>query len=176
MHRTSLLLLLSLLLVQIFAQEDNSGDDDGEPAQPPFKVDVEVLSPTTARLSWGGDPTDGNEAVRHRILCTAQPDGPSLEAAASGQTVDIDTFLPGREYICEVHPIWDEIVEGMEVIAANPGVSNKFLMPEQAEETEKTNEEEPKEEGEEREQETSPRTEGLRICFFIFKHGLLFDA
>lgn len=93
-----------------------------------FDVNTEVLSPTRARISWFGiGDEEGVSASRYRVLCTS-PDSHAVEAITKEQSVEIDTFTPGRTYTCEVHPVWYNLVEGMEVLSANPAISEPFEM------------------------------------------------
>lgn len=93
-----------------------------------FQITTEIISPTRVRLSWeSGSEVEGNKASRFRVLCSS-PDSAPIEAIATTTVVEMDTFTPGVEYTCEVHPVWDDLFEGMEVISANPGISQPFVM------------------------------------------------
>ncbi|VDK34550.1 unnamed protein product [Taenia asiatica] len=93
-----------------------------------FQITTEVISPTRVRLSWeSGSEVEGTKASRFRILCSS-PDSAPVEAIATTTMVEMDTFTPGMEYTCEVHPVWDNLFEGIEVTSANPGISQPFVM------------------------------------------------
>ncbi|EUB57928.1 hypothetical protein EGR_07198 [Echinococcus granulosus] len=113
-----------------------------------FQIKTEIISPTRVRLSWEGvGEVEGGRASRFRVLCSSPGSAP-VEAVTTAKRIEMDTFTPGAEYTCEVHPVWDNLFEGIEVISANPGTSQPFVMdfkePEVS--TEKVRNEEEKEE------------------------------
>lgn len=101
-------------------------------ATTPFKVDVDVISSNTVRLSWEGDGGLGGDvkATRFRVFCCSQSGVEPIEASTYEHSLEVDHFVPGNEYSCEVHPIFEGIAEGLAVSAAQPGRSNKFTMTE----------------------------------------------
>lgn len=95
-------------------------------SEEPFAVQTKVIGPGQVRLSWEDMiDKDGNVPVKYRVLCTAR-DSSTVEAVSTGKTIEMDTFKEGLTYSCEVHPIYDDLVEGMEVVSANPGTSAPF--------------------------------------------------
>nr|CDS30311.2 Fibronectin type III [Hymenolepis microstoma] len=93
-----------------------------------FEVKTDLIGPDRVRLTWEDDPeTDGNIPARYRVLCIA-PDSSTVEAVVKEKMVELDTFKEGLTYNCEVHPIFEDLVEGMDVISANPGTSAPFTM------------------------------------------------
>ncbi|VDM33062.1 unnamed protein product [Hydatigera taeniaeformis] len=111
-----------------------------------FEVTTDIISPTRVRLSWESESeVEGTKASRFRVLCSSSDRAP-IEAIVTTTTVELDTFKPGVEYTCEVHPVWDSLFNGLEVISANPGISQPFVMnfKEQADLTAKSKTEEGK--------------------------------
>lgn len=93
-----------------------------------FVVKTDLIGQDRVKLTWEDIPDkDGNSPARYRVLCTA-PDSPAVEAVAQEKMVELNTFKEGQTYTCEVHPIFDDLVEGMEVISANPGTSAPFTI------------------------------------------------
>ncbi|CDI96939.1 Fibronectin type III [Echinococcus multilocularis] len=93
-----------------------------------FQIKTEIISPTRVRLSWeGAGEVEGSRASRFRVLCSSPGSAP-VEAVTTAKMIEMDTFTPGAEYTCEVHPVWDNLFEGIEVISANPGTSQPFVM------------------------------------------------
>ncbi|KAM3181425.1 hypothetical protein ACTXT7_014412 [Hymenolepis weldensis] len=93
-----------------------------------FVVKTDLIGQDRVKLTWEDIPDkDGNSPARYRVLCTA-PDSPAVEAVAHEKMVELSTFKEGLTYTCEVHPIFDDLVEGMEVISANPGTSAPFTI------------------------------------------------
>ena len=93
-----------------------------------FDVKTEVISPTGVRISWHGvGDENGVPASRFRVFCSS-PDGPPIEAISTEKFVEIKTFTSGLTYTCEVHPVWDNLVEGMQVLSASPAISEPFTV------------------------------------------------
>ncbi|KAL5105343.1 hypothetical protein TcWFU_000827 [Taenia crassiceps] len=93
-----------------------------------FQITTEIISPTRVRLSWKSESeVEGNKASRFRVFCSS-PNSAPVEAIVTTTMVEMDTFTPGVEYTCEVHPVWDNLFEGIEVISADPGISQPFVM------------------------------------------------
>ncbi|KAM7542623.1 hypothetical protein Aperf_G00000002806 [Anoplocephala perfoliata] len=94
----------------------------------PFAVKTEVIGPDRVRLTWENmTEKDGNVPARYRVFCTA-PDSAPVEAVTTEKTIEMDTFKQGLTYTCEVHPIYDDLVEGMDAISAIPLTSAPFVM------------------------------------------------
>ncbi|VDO07767.1 unnamed protein product [Rodentolepis nana] len=93
-----------------------------------FEVKTELIGPDRVKLTWEDTPeADGNIPARYRVLCIA-PNSSTVEAVVKEKMVELDTFKEGLTYNCEVHPIFEDLVVGMDVISANPGTSAPFTM------------------------------------------------
>ena len=84
------------------------------------KVQAEALSEHSARISWEPVEEQGVPASRYRVICDS-------EDHRNKTPITIETLEPQLNYTCSVYGVWDDLVPGVEVISAKPGISNHFI-------------------------------------------------